>query len=83
MAAVLVTWHYASSEVDGWTHIADLDRTPTAVETCGFLLTEDEGGRPGHVSIYQSRITGTDQVDSVIHIPQGMIQHIKVLFDAV
>jgi hypothetical protein len=83
MSAVLVTWHDASSEVEGWTHIADLDRTPTVVHTCGLLLAEHEGGRPGHVSIYQSRIDGTDQIDSVIHIPQPMVQHIRVLFDAV
>lgn len=83
MSAVLVIWHDASSEVEGWTHIADLDRNPTVVETVGILLTEHEGGRPDHVSIYQSRIRDTDQIDSVIHIPQGMVQQIKVLFDAV
>ena len=83
MAAVYVTWTDASSDVNGWTHIADLDTNPTLVHTVGILLPEAEGGRPGHLSIYQSRIVGTDQVDSVIHIPQGMVRTIKVLLDAV
>jgi hypothetical protein len=82
MAVVHIVWNDASSDTDGWTDMKDLDRDPTLVDSVGFLL--DPAHTPlGHVAIYQSRIQGTDQIDSVLHIPRAMVRHIKVLFDAV
>ena len=69
---VHVTWRDASSDAEGWTHLNDIDRESTLVDSVGVMLDKDEA-RPDHVSIYQSRIQGTDQVDSVLHIPKAMV----------
>ena len=76
MTAVLVTWHDAHSGSESWVNIKDLDLDPAVVQTVGFLLA---GGKPDHVTIYQSRIE--DAIDHVLHIPVKMVVSIKVLMD--
>ena len=79
MSVVLVTWHDAHSGAESWIAIKELDLEPAEVESVGFLLTEDDGGKPDHLTLFQSRIG--DEIDHVLHIPVGMVQKIKVLME--
>ena len=79
MSVVLVTWHDAHSGAESWIAIKDLDSEPAEVESVGYLLTEAEGGKPHHITLFQSRIG--DSIDHVLHIPVGMVQKMKVLMD--
>ena len=79
MSVVLVTWHDAHSGSESWVNIKDLDLDPAIVQTVGFLLATSDGGKPDHVTIYQSR--NEDNIDHVLHIPVKMVVGIKVLMD--
>ena len=79
MTVVLVTWHAAHSGAESWINIKDLDTDPAEVQSVGFLLATSDGGKPDHVTLFQSR--NEDSVDHVLHIPVGMVKHIKVLMD--
>ena len=79
MSVVLVTWHDAHSGAESWIAIKELDLEPAEVESVGFLLTEAEGGKQHHITLFQSRIG--DSIDHVLHIPVGMVQKIKVLME--
>ena len=79
MSVVLVTWHDAHSGAESWINIKELDSDPAVVESVGFLLNEDNGGKPHHLTLFQSRME--DSVDHVLHIPVGMVQKIKVLME--
>jgi hypothetical protein len=79
VSAVLVTWHDAHSGSESWVNIKDLDFEPAVVQTVGFLLATSDGGKPDHVTIYQSR--NEDNIDHVLHIPVKMVVGIKVLMD--
>ena len=79
MSVVLVTWHDAHSGAESWINIKELDSEPAVVESVGFLLNEDNGGKPHHLTLFQSRME--DSVDHVLHIPVGMVQKIKVLME--
>jgi len=79
VTAVLVTWHDAHSGSESWIPITSLDTEPAVVQTVGFLLSTTDGGKPDHVTIYQSR--NEDNIDHVLHIPVKMVVGIKVLMD--
>jgi hypothetical protein len=79
VSVVLVTWHDAHSGAESWIAIKELDLEPAEVESVGYLLTEAEGGKPQHITLFQSRIG--DSIDHVLHIPVGMVQKIKVLME--
>jgi hypothetical protein len=79
VSAVLVTWHDAHSGSESWVNIKELDLDPAVVQTVGFLLATSDGGKPDHVTIYQSR--NEDNIDHVLHIPVKMVVGIKVLMD--
>ena len=79
MTAVLVTWHDAHSGAESWINIKDLDTEPAEVQAVGFLLATSDGGKPDHVTLYQSR--NEDSLDHVLHIPVGMVRTMKVLMD--
>lgn len=76
---VMVEWHDTHSDHDGWLHIADIDHTPCLVLTSGFHLPTSEGGKEGHVTVYQSIIHGSDQIDSAVHIPVQMVVNMKIV----
>ena len=79
MTVVLVTWHDAHSGAESWINIKDLDTEPAEVESVGFLLATSDGGKPDHVTLYQSR--NEDSVDHVLHIPVRMLRTMKVLME--
>ena len=71
---VLVTWHDAHGDADGWADLTELDDDPCVVHSIGFQL---ENAKPNHVTIVQSVIT--TEVDSALHIPAGMVVSIRTL----
>ena len=73
------TWHDTHSDGDGWLEIGDIDPTPCVVHSVGWLIPTHEGGKPDHVTLYQTRIEDTEQVDSVAHIPVGMVVKVKLI----
>lgn len=73
---VIVKWMDAHSGDTTW-HELD-DKEPYIIESCGFLIAETEGGKPGHVTIVQS-ITPDEEMDHVLYIPQAMVQHLLYL----
>lgn len=75
----IVTWHDTHSDAEGWVDIQDIDQTPCVVHSVGWLLPTHEGGKPDHVTLYQTRIEDTEQVDSVAHIPVGMVIKVKLI----
>ena len=79
MTVVLVTWHDAHSGAESWINIKDLDTEPAEVLSVGFLLATSDGGKPDHVTLYQSR--NEDSVDHVLHIPVRMVLTMKVLME--
>ena len=79
MTVVLVTWHDAHSGAESWINIKDLDTDPAEVQSVGFLLATSDGGKPDHITLYQSR--NEDSLDHVLHIPVGMVRTMKVLME--
>ena len=79
MTVVLVTWHDAHSGAESWINIKDLDTEPAEVQSVGFLLATSDGGKPDHVTLYQSR--NEDSIDHVLHIPVRMVRTMKVLME--
>ena len=77
MTAVLVIWHDAHSGSESWINIKDLDTEPAEVKSVGFMLAPADGGKPDHITLYQSR--NEDSLDHVLHIPVGMVKSIELL----
>ena len=75
---VVLTWHDAHSATDTWTPITDIGSDPCLVVSCGFLLPISDGGKEGHITIFQSK-TDADDVDGVLCIPVAMVQDMKVM----
>lgn len=75
----IVTWDDTFSDAHGWTSIDDLEQEPAVVHSVGWIIPTSDGGCPDHVTLYQSRIEDTDQVDSVLHIPVGMVRNVKLV----
>ena len=73
----MVTWMDAHAATETWTPLDDIDQDPCIVVSCGFLLTVEQGGKPDHVTIYQSK-TDNDDVDGVLCIPVAMVKTLKV-----
>ncbi len=74
---VMVTWMDAHAATETWTPLDSIDQEPCMVNSCGFLLTADEGGKPDHITIYQSK-TDSDDVDGVLCVPVAMVKTMKV-----
>lgn len=73
---VFVKWHDAHAGEDTWHQLDDDD--PYMIESCGFLIPDNEGGKSGHVTLVQN-ITPDEDVDHVIYIPSAMVQSITFL----
>lgn len=70
---VIVIWHDAHASASQWEHEDDLnDNEPYEVQSIGFLLSTNTGGKRNHVSILQSR-SHEGFVDSILHIPKKMV----------
>jgi hypothetical protein len=81
LEAYQVVWADAHSDSSGWTSKRDVihEEGEYLVHTIGWLLTEGEGGKENHVSLCQS-YTPDEDVDHILHIPQGMVRKISRIF---
>lgn len=73
---IYLTWKDAHSGTTTWTQPRDIDSEPCIVKTSGFLLSEAEGGKEGHITVFQS-VTPDGDIDHVLHIPVGMVIDFK------
>lgn len=71
---VEIVWHDAHSESQ-WQELRDIDSEPFVVRTVGWVIPD---AKPNHVVVCQS-VGNAQNIDGVICIPVGMIQHMKVL----
>lgn len=74
---VLVKWADAHAGPGHWSELDD-DTDEHIVVTVGIQISEDDGGKPGHLTIAQSK-SPDDFVDHVIYIPTGMVRTIEFL----
>jgi hypothetical protein len=74
---VMVTWTDAHAATSSWTPIEDIGQEPCMVNSCGFLLSVEQGGKPEHITLYQSK-TDNDDVDGVLCVPVAMVKKMKV-----
>lgn len=76
LTAAVVRWADAHAGTEHWTPLDELeDDGEYLVESVGWLLPVDEGGKPDHVTLVQS-VTPDEHVDHVIHIPVSMVRTI-------
>lgn len=76
LTAVVVRWADAHSGAEQWTPIDEMDDDGEyLVESVGWLIPVDEGGKPNHVTLAQS-LTPDDAVDHILHIPTSMVRNI-------
>lgn len=79
LVLVRVEWHDAHVGTDGWVSKDELeDDGPYVVHSCGFLLTEEHGGKAGHITLVMSW-SNDDMLHSVSHIPSQMVRKIEIL----
>ena len=76
---VMVEWHDAHVSVDGWEDLSALeDDGPCIVQSCGFLVPVEKGGKENHVTLVATWSID-DMIHSVFHIPTQMVQRIEFL----
>lgn len=79
LQTIILVWADAHSDGDGWTQRDDIGIDgELLVRSCGWLLPLGEGGKDGHITLAQS-ITPHDDVDHVLHVPQGMVRSVTFL----
>ena len=79
LQAVKMIWADAHSDSAGWVGVKDhSDDGEYLVHTLGWLIPENEGGKPGHVTICQS-YTPDEDVDHILHVPLGMVRSLDVM----
>jgi len=72
----LVHWFDAHDDATAaWVPLEDLEAEPYRVATVGILLPTET--KRGHLSV--ARSIGEGVVDSVIHIPNGMVESVEIL----
>ncbi len=74
---VLIKWADAHAGPGHWGELDD-DHNEHIVVTCGIHVSEQDGGKPGHITVAQSK-TPDDFYDHVIYIPTGMMRTIEFL----
>lgn len=75
MQAVIVEWLDAHQGEGYWHALEDNDGSPHVIRTCGWLIAEADGGKPGHVTVAQN-VDPNEMVDHVIFIPIKMVERI-------
>lgn len=75
---VLITWADAHCGDPGWIDLAEVeDDGECLITTVGYLIPAGEGGKNGHVTIYQTYTEG--EGIHPFHIPAGMVRETKIL----
>jgi len=81
MKPVLVIWNDAHAGSGSWEYLSDMEDTGNyVVKSIGYLIDSKKHGKKKHVSIAQS-LSELECVDSVLHIPIGMVVEIIDLIE--
>lgn len=72
---VLVVWADAHSGAGSWSALDTDDKDEFLNETVGMLVTEEQGGKPNHVTVAQS-VTQEGDYDHVLYILNSMVRGI-------
>lgn len=73
----MLTWMDAHAATSAWTPIDEIGQDPCIVTSCGYMLSVENGGKPEHITLYQSK-TDNDDVDGVLCVPVAMVKKIKI-----
>lgn len=77
LAIVLVVWADAHTGDHGWIS-TDIDsQDEMLVQSVGFLVPADDGGKRGHVTLWQSLCE--EEGIGLFHIPADMVRTIRTL----
>ena len=75
---VLIVWADAHGGEGGWQSLEDLeDDGETLVQSVGFLVPAGEGGKVGHLTLWQSFEGG--EGFHPFYIPVGMVRETRLL----
>lgn len=75
---VLVVWADAHSGAGSWAELDVDDKSEFLNESVGLLVTEEQGGKPNHVTLAQS-VSQEGDYDHVLYIVNSMVRHISYL----
>ncbi len=75
---VLIVWADAHAGEGHWDTLDPEDKEEHLVQTVGMLISENDGGKPNHSTIAQSK-SPDGFYDHVIHIPRGMVRSVVFL----
>lgn len=70
---VYVVWADAHAGAGHWAELETEDMGEHLVTTVGLLVTEEQGGKPVHITVAQSK-SPDGFYDHVIYIPTGMVR---------
>jgi hypothetical protein len=75
---VLITWADAHCGEAGWIDLDSVeDDGECIITSVGYLVPAGEGGKAGHVTLYQTHTDG--EAIHPFHIPAGMVRETKIL----
>ena len=75
---ILVRWADAHAGEGSWHQLENDEAEEHIVSTCGWLIPDTEGGKPGHVTVAQN-VDPQELVDHVIYIPKDMVRSLTFL----
>lgn len=75
---VLIVWADAHQGEGHWATLDETDQDEHLIQTVGMLIAEDDGGKPKHATVAQSK-SPDGFYDHVIHIPTGMVRTVTFL----
>jgi hypothetical protein len=75
---VLIVWADAHAGEGHWDTLDPDDKDEHLVRTVGMLVSEQDGGKPNHLTIAQSK-SPDGFYDHVIHIPVAMRRSVTFL----
>lgn len=81
LSLVCVRWADAHAGVGHWHELEEVAEGDEEyiVESVGWLIPVDKGGKHLHVTLAQS-VTPDDMVDHILHIPKGMVRSMTVAY---
>jgi hypothetical protein len=79
LTPAMVVWHDAHVGTDGWEDYVNLeDDGPCVVNSCGFLLPTDKGGKENHISMVATVPSGEHETEELLkcyNFVQQIIDH--------
>ncbi len=75
---VLIVWADAHAGEGHWDTLDPDDKDEHLVATVGMLVAEQDGGKPKHLTVAQSK-SPDGFFDHVIHIPSAMMRSVTFL----